>query len=173
MSTSRLQTAPLGLLGALGLKVGGENPDEFQKSLQPQLNALPFYLVGRTAIARGQTFNFAPDQTSEAFISPVLGGQMWRVLAVSAYPNVAAGDAAVDSQTSMFFEDQLGQRVTIANGSAVTASISSDARAFGVLLPEPFLLPPSWRIGARSVLITAPASDWTLFVDVLLQAIET
>lgn len=89
MADSKLQTAPLGLLGAFQLKTLGDNPTLFGDRLQPVIEAMGFYgLASRSfQLATGNLTN--PGDT---LTLTVPARQIWRVLCVSGRAVIGALD---------------------------------------------------------------------------------
>jgi hypothetical protein len=76
-----LQKAPLGLLGALNLKVGGDNPDGFSKCLQATFDATQLY----TAEFVNQAINASVGEVAGSSLTiDVDSAHAWLMRAVSA-----------------------------------------------------------------------------------------
>jgi hypothetical protein len=160
---SRLQTAPLGLLGALEMKVGGDNPSEFGALLQPTFEGAAFYLSKGMQIAQVAT-NHATIADGDLDTLPVPDGEAWWLWSVSGAIALAAGDSFDDAwqlYVGYQYPSAGGINLAINIGppaptGALTAGVSLRA---GGWCPRPILLPPGSALIVRtcgSATIAAP-----------------
>lgn len=159
-----LQKSPLGLLGALDLKVLGRNPDAVPLFLQLAYDAQPFYSAGNLrAVAASQTLGGG----GRAELT-VPSGFAWRVVAlggsVSATGGAITGDKLIfglrvrSAPAAGGFEVNVGSAMLPAFGTDVLDA--GERFSFGGFLPVPFVLPPSGSLSVfwESINAGSPSS---------------
>ena len=166
----KLQTAPIGLLGALNMKVGGENPDLFGGRVTPSVDVLDNYLLDKEAV-QGASVALAIGATNGVVPLAAPAGFIWRVLATSAILVVNAADVAINANVSI---------EVLPAGSPAACQVSNQPfvglqltqRHHGWYADRALLLPPGWSMQARVNLTAALTVAGTLVVEVYRQQIE-
>lgn len=133
----QINRQPLGLLGFLGIKNGGQYPIELLGGLASTWDMADLYLnaaaehqtVGSAALALGSTTLFTPPQ-----------GEIWYVTAYSAFVNTAA--ASTLTVNLCVFGQLPAQAVMLGESVSLTA-----VQARQLHLARPILLAPGESLG--------------------------
>lgn len=154
--TSRLQSAAYALLGALDLKVGGDNPASFGGELGPTIDTTPFYLAKWMQLTQASTtLPIGAVANGTQTLLTVPAGFAWYVYAASASLGLAAGDTMADSwpmYVGYRFPASVSNDMPLAVGppgpkGITTGSISLRA---AVTFPQGLLLQPGSSLIART-----------------------
>lgn len=170
-----LQKPPLGLLGALNLKVLGRNPDEFANALQSVYQVNDLY----DADLIGQATNTSAGEVAAASINlAVDSAHLWLVRNVSAritYTALSNSAAAQWRHTLQYIPGSGGAQFYLDTSVIETATIGlpiGAADSFSVFLKRtferPFLMKPGWFFElSSSTVLTAGSYTLDLRCDVI------
>ncbi len=161
--SSPLHLSPQALLGALQLKVQGQNPNEFGATVTPIIDVYDQYLTDRVFVSNVAANVATPLTTGAVITAPTLQTETWRILGIGCYALLAAGDAAIDVTLGV----QMFSPAGVTFPYSAERSITGTLHELGVYLPVPFWLPKGWSVRATAELAAAPAANWSLGVRVL------
>jgi len=141
---SRLQKAPLGLLGLFDLKTLGDNPSEFGTTVSPSTDVTDLYAQDLQQVpgvaGTGLTLNSLMTLT-------VPNGVVWRVLNVFADVTLNVADVALDS-TLVLFADIAGAGVAFEWAAYDATAVNNVNRRIGKYFDRPLVLRPGERLNA-------------------------
>lgn len=166
----RLQTAPIALLGALGLKVGGSNPAEFGEQLTPTFNGDDFYGLNwlQQDLATGNLQNSGDELTLT-----VPANQAWRVHVAGFRASLNAADKIAAFLSFRLNASAVNVPFTADNGSILgIAAAFAGSWALGIRLAPPVLLPPG-AIIAATLGTTIGAAARSCSLSVLVEKFST
>lgn len=142
----KLQTAPIGLLGAYGLKNNGANPPEFGDAVTPTVEVSDHYLATQGLVRASATFNLAIAGLNNSVNVSVTAQKAWRVLAAGISATINVADAALQFDYALFVNQPgLTPPVPFATGQMVGSTLNKNG---AVYLGRPLFLPAGWAIVA-------------------------
>lgn len=167
MKTWPLQQAPYGLLGALGLKQSGQNPDGFSAELAVALDAMPFYMVPE--VIQQVTIVTTPLADGSLVSLTVPDNEAWLVYGHGGSLPLLAGDTFVD-QAGLYTAYQqnvntpalqLATGPTAPKGLVVVTTMSLEV---GTVFAQPFIAPP------KALFLTRVSGSMTLAANRNMQS---
>lgn len=169
---SPLQTAPIGLLGALDLKTLGLNPNVFSGTLVPVVDCWDVYLADHLKVVTA-TGTIGVGSSGGVVNIPVPQGYMWRLLdfGVTALLNVA--DIAFTSSWVTSLARTPSTTSAILSNLSVLGAAGSLSRSGGLLVPHPLWLPAAWQIQTAVALSANATVAVTLTGRVLVHEFQT
>jgi hypothetical protein len=145
----QLQKGPVGLLGALALKVLGRNPPQFGDAVVPTVEVLDQYLAqGELDVQATGNVDVVGTTNNAQILVP--SGKCWRVLCVGFNVTTNAADI-VDGYKVGFAilpPAGVGNLVPTAYKDVppAPAGATLNGTRFGYYFPRPLFLPPAWGI---------------------------
>lgn len=145
----QLQKGPVGLLGALALKVLGRNPPQFGDAVVPTVEVLDQYLA-QGELDTQTTGNIDVVGTSNNGALTVPSGKCWRVLCVGFNVTTNAADIVDGYRVGFAIQPPAGAASLVPtayqNVPPAPAGATANGTRFGYYFPRPLFLPPAWGI---------------------------
>lgn len=170
-----LQKAPLGLSGALDLKVLGFNPDKLEDALRGVLELRDLYTADLIAQASNTS---AGEVTANSILLAVDQGHLWLVRNVSARITFATASNLTSQQlrfTLQYIPDASGRQfyldtLVVEKSTLVMPVAAGDSISFYLsrTFETPFLMKPGWKFQlSSSTALSAGSYDLDLRADVI------
>lgn len=164
-----IQRSPSGLLGALGLRGTGRNPESLQPVVVPTFNVEPYYIARDLASV---AISLPAQSVAGALLDlPVPDGQAWRVMSASvSLDTFSAAGAVVQLAIQIRPSGGFGVTVNSMNEPVTITSTNQLFRIAGVL-PQPLVLAAGSSL--RGLMLEDTASgNATLGVQALVQVLQ-
>lgn len=167
----QLQKYPLGLLGALALKVTGRAPPVFSDALVPVVDVYDQYLAQGELQRVGQTITLLAATKSITGQQSVPAGKCWRLLGFGQSFVINAADVALSYVGSLSITTP-GGAGTLGLFNEVAIGFDT-GRATAFTLPRPIFLPSGWGVnfGAFTT-AAAPANNVIVACGILVQEFD-
>jgi len=165
-----VQVTPVGLLGMLSLKTGGQMPDAMRQDIQPGIDMEDWWLRAQRVVDRtnrgitlaAAVINDYVDYSPNAIIVPEQ--EWWFVHSISVRSTpVGAGDSFYGLRQALAFNSTGTIRFRFVGDPGPTAAITT-ASVYPTLMAERFWAPPGSRIGFYVGEVVGPGG---LAVDVV------
>lgn len=140
---SRLQRAPTAWLGALDLKVGGQNPTDVEDKVSPSLEMGNFYWQPLTT--QNTSASVAGLISGTSLVLTVPAGQNWLVYAIAGDIGIHAGDVISDQWASNLAyrenANAVGSALAVSEAWAPRTIVADCDARVAVKFDYPFLAP--------------------------------
>jgi hypothetical protein len=148
-----VQVTPVGLLGMLSLKTGGQMPDAMRQDVQPTVEIEPYWLrakreydrTNRGITVAAGSYNTYQDYSPNSIIVPETA--WWYVHSYSAIGRVSAAGSTISSLTLALAFNRVGTIRYRFLGRQFFDVFQTDARPEALMLAEGFWAPPGSRLG--------------------------
>lgn len=166
----RMQTSPLGLLGAFGLKVQGKAPDQFGESIAPSVEVIDFYALASQSIKRTAQIT-AAGAVTDTITHVVPNDTIWRVFAVASGVNLNAADLAKSVNFAQFWEQPDGTAMPFFMGPG--GGLATVADRWAPFVPGPIVtLGPGWKLRSVMTITAALIANASFEFSVLRQELD-
>lgn len=140
-----LQKAGLGILGAFGLKVTGQNPPLFGDAVLPVADVFDQYLAtSELQLKLDQSNVNLATFNGSSFTVP--NGKVWRVIGAGWGGAVNAADVALKSIIDIGITSPNSAPASVVIASGAPDPGGAVTRAFGANFRPPIFLPSGWTI---------------------------
>jgi len=164
----RMNAAPRGFLSLFGLKNEGRNPGQMADMITPVAEITEQYIAEHLGVTAPTATTITTPTTSGVATFTPTQGFTYRILGVAGVVALAAGDIAIDSIIDLAIVGSAGNVLPL---TPLETTSSYIARQYGILLPFPLWIRQGFTITATARLASAPASNWTVAIRVLSNAI--
>jgi len=167
----QLQKYPLGLLGALALKVTGRAPPIFSDALVPVVDVFDQYLAQGELQRVGTTTTLVAATKTITATLTVPNGKCWRLLGFGQSFVINAADVALVFGGTMSIVTPAAAGVI---SMYVQNAIGSDTgRSTAFTLPRPLFLPAGWGVKVDGyTTAAAPANNVIIANGLLVQEFD-